>query len=126
VSDARGVEMYGLPHCTTCQKALKELAARGVAVARFRDVKEERLSEAEVRALAAKVGSPDAMFSRRALKYRAMGLHEKELSEEDLVRLMVEEYTFVTRPVIVAGERATAGWAPKRVDEMLRAEGLMA
>lgn len=113
------VDVYGLPYCTTCQKALAYLEEKGVTVRRFRDVKEKRLTEKEVRALAEKVGSADALFSRRALKYREMGLHEKELSEDDLVRLMVEEYTFVTRPVIVRGDRATAGFYPKRIDALV-------
>jgi arsenate reductase (glutaredoxin) len=99
---------------------VKYLEEKGVPIRSYRNLKEEPLSQAEVRALAAKVGSPDALFSRRALKYRAMGLHERELSEDDLVRLMAEEYTFVTRPVIVRGDRATAGLVQKRVDELVR------
>lgn len=113
------VRMYGLPHCTTCQKAQAYLADEGVEVEEFRDIKTNRLSEAEVRDLVAKVGSADALFSRRAMKYRSMGLHEQTLTDEDLVRLMTEEYTFVTRPVIVRGDRATAGFAAKRVDALI-------
>jgi arsenate reductase len=69
--------------------------------------------------LAAKVGGVEKLFSKRAMKYRQMGLHERQLSEDDLVRLMAEEYTFVTRPVIVRGDRATAGFSAKRVDELV-------
>jgi arsenate reductase-like glutaredoxin family protein len=29
---------------------------------------------------------------------------------------MAEEYTFVTRPIIVRGDRATAGFSAKRLD----------
>ena len=55
------------------------------------------------------------------MKYRQMGLHEREVTEDEMVRLMVEEYTFVTRPVLVRGDRATAGFSAKRVDELVRA-----
>jgi arsenate reductase (glutaredoxin) len=116
------VVVYGLPHCTTCQKALAHLAARGVGVAAFRDVKAEPLSREEVEALAELVGGVETLFSRRAVKYRQMGLHERELSEEDLLRLMTEEYTFVTRPVIVRGDRATAGFSAKRFKTLVGAE----
>jgi arsenate reductase len=61
----------------------------------------------------------DRLFSKRAMKYRQMGLHERDLSDDDLVRLMAEEYTFVTRPVIVRGDHATAGFSAKRVDELM-------
>jgi arsenate reductase len=36
-----------------------------------------------------------------------------------MVRLMTEEYTFVTRPVIVRDDHATAGFSARRVDELV-------
>lgn len=53
------------------------------------------------------------------MKYRQMGLHEQQLSQGDLLRLMTEEYTFVTRPEIAVGNRATAGFSARRVDELV-------
>lgn len=113
------VEVYGLPYCTTCQRALQYLRDRGVSISRFHDLKAEPLKRSEVEELARKVGGPAKLFSRRAMKYRQMGLHEREVSEEEMVRLMAEEYTFVTRPVLVRGDRATAGFSAKRVDELV-------
>ncbi len=52
------------------------------------------------------------------MKYRQMDLHEQQLSEDDLLRLMAEEYTFVTRPVIVRGDRAITGFSTRRIDEL--------
>ena len=112
------VDVYWLPYCTTCQKAVQHLRDRGVEIRSFRDVKAEPLSRAEVEELARKVGSAEALFSRRAMKFRKMGLHEQTLSDDDLLRLMTEEYTFITRPVIVRGDRATAGFSAKRVDAL--------
>ena len=105
--------------CTTCQKAVKYLEEKGVPVRSFRNLKEEPLSVDEARGLAEKVGGVETLFSRRAMKYRQMGLHERELSDDEMLRLMAEEYTFVTRPVIVRGGRATAGFSAKRVDELI-------
>ena len=118
-----GVTVYGLPHCTTCQKAVAYLEGKGVAIDRFHDLKTDRLSADEVRRLAELVGGPGKLFSRRAMKYRAMGLHEREVSEEEMLRLMEEEYTFITRPVVVAGDRATAGFSAKRLDALVGAGG---
>ena len=113
------VDVYWLPYCTTCQKAVEHLRGHGVEIRSFRDLKAAPLGETEVRDLAAKVGGPDALFSRRAMKYRQRGLHEQQLSDDDLVRLMAEEYTFITRPVIVRGDRATAGFSAKRIRELI-------
>jgi arsenate reductase len=112
------VDVYWLPHCTTCQKAVQHLKERGVPVRAFRNLKEEPLSVDEVRGLAAKVGGVEKLFSKRAMKYRGMGLHERDVSEEEMVKLMSEEYTFVTRPVVVRGDRATAGFSAKRLDTL--------
>jgi len=116
---APAVDVYWLPYCTTCQKAVAHLQERGASIRSYRNLKEQPLSEDDVRALAKKVGGVEKLFSKRAMKYRQMGLHEQQLSEDDLVRLMAEEYTFVTRPVIVRGDRATAGFSAKRVDELV-------
>ena len=117
------VEVYGLPHCTTCQRALQYLRDRDAAISRFRDLKAEPLQRSEVEELARKVGGPEKLFSRRAMKYRQMGLHERDLiTYDDLLRLMAEEYTFVTRPVVVLGDHATAGFSAKRVRELVGGE----
>jgi arsenate reductase len=41
------------------------------------------------------------------------------LTPREMVWLMAEEHTFVTRPVIVRGDRATAGFSAKRIDELV-------
>lgn len=119
MTTGESVEVFGLPHCSTCQRALRHLAERGVSISRFRDLKAEPLQRAEVEELARKVGGAEALFSRRAIKYRQLGLHERHLTDDDLLRLMTEEYTFITRPVIVRGDRATAGFAAKKIDALV-------
>lgn len=98
---------------------MEYLRVRGAEVQDFRDVRARPLSRAEVEGLARKVGGAEKLFSKRAMKYRKMGLHERQLSADEMLDLMAEEYTFVTRPVIVRGERATAGFSEKRVGELL-------
>ena len=107
------LEFYWLPHCSTCQKAAAFLEQRGRAISIWRDLKAEPLTRTEVEGLAAKVGGASELFSRRARKYHAMGLHDKELSDADMLALMTEEYTFIKRPVLVENERAVAGFTPK-------------
>lgn len=118
MSDA-SVDVFWLPHCSTCQKAVQHLHDRGVVIRSFRDLKAQPLTRPEVDDLARKAGGAETLFSKRAMKYRKMGLHEQELSDEDLLRLMAEEYTFITRPVIVRGDTATAGFSAKRIDALV-------
>jgi arsenate reductase len=87
----------------------------------FRDIKKDPLSRKEVETLAKAVGGVEALFSRKAIKYRTLGLAERELSDEDLLRYMTEEYTFLKRPVVIAGKKAAAGFSRKTYDELFGA-----
>jgi arsenate reductase len=68
-----------------------------------------------------KVGSYEALFSKRAMKFRAMGLHEQQLTEDDYRRLMLEEYTFLKRPFIILGDQVFIGNAKKDVEAAVKA-----
>ena len=91
----------------------------GVEIENFHDVKENRLSRKEVEGLVKLVGGADKLFSKRAMKYRSLGLNEMDLTDKDLVRYMIEEYTFIRRPVLVSGDFAMAGFAKKKYEEFI-------
>ena len=107
-------KVFHLSSCDTCQRILTDTNA--AAVCALQDIKTTNISAEELDDLAAKVGSYEALFSKRALKYRAMGLHEKTLSESDYRDLMLQEYTFLRRPFIIVGENVFIGNAPKTVE----------
>ncbi len=94
-------KLYWLPHCSTCQKAKAYLEAKGVVFTLVHDIKANPLPEATVVELANGVGGAEALFSKRAMKFRSLGLHEQTLSSSDLLTHMVAEYTFIKRPVVV-------------------------
>lgn len=112
-------KVFHLSTCDTCQKIIKEIGAQDKC--RLQDIKTEAITAEQLDALAAKVGTYEALFSRRALKFRAMGLHEKELTENDYRALILSEYTFLKRPVIVVGENIFVGNAKKVVEEAKKA-----
>ena len=107
-------KVFHLSSCETCQRIIKETGIKNTAFT-FQDIKTENVSAADLDAWAAKVGSYEALFSRRALKFRAMGLHEQTLTEQDYRRLILEEYTFLKRPVIVVGDDIFVGNTAKVV-----------
>ncbi len=65
-------------------------------------------------------GTYEALFSRRALKYKAWGLASKTLTEKDYRNLILEEYTFLKRPVVISGKKIFSGSAPKTVAELVK------
>jgi arsenate reductase len=107
------ITLYWLPHCQTCQKAADFLKAKDITISVFRNLKENTLSREEVEKLSKMAGGAAQLFSRRAIKYREMGLHQRELSDSEMLDLMTAEYTFIKRPVLVKGEKAIAGFSEK-------------
>ena len=115
-------KIYHLATCTTCQRILQETGAAEKGFT-LQDIKTEKISPAELDALKEKTGSYEALFSRRALKYKELGLKDKTLTEADYRRLILQEYTFLKRPVIVAGKKMFIGSEKKTMDEVKRSIG---
>ena len=108
-----------LPTCKTCQRIEADLqpAAAGVEV---RDIKTKGVTADELDAMRAHAGSYEALFSRRAMKFRSMGLADRDLAEADYRQLILDEYTFLKRPVLLTEKSVHAGSA-KAVVEGARA-----
>lgn len=107
-------KIYYLANCTTCQRILKELG-KPVENCALQNIKEQNLSAAELDFLKEKTGSYESLFSRKAMKYREMGLHERTLTEADYRDLILSEYTFLKRPVIINGNEIFVGNLAKTV-----------
>ncbi len=114
------IEFYGLPNCTTCQKALRRLDYHRVSDIKKRNIKEEPLACEEVERLAKLLGGAANLFSRCSNKFRELGLKDKTLSENEMLDLMASEYTFLKRPILVACDKAIAGFFEKEYDEFLK------
>jgi len=114
------IDFYWLPNCTTCQKAKRRLDYHRAAVTNFRDIKQEPLSRVEIERLAQMLGGAENLFSRRSVKFRELGLRDKTLSENEMLDLMANEYTFLKRPILVASGTAIAGFFEKEYDEFFR------
>lgn len=105
--------IFHLANCTTCQRILKELKPAKDYV--LQDIKTEPITAAQLDEMKKLSGSYEALFSRVALKYRALKLNEKSLTEKDYRKYILEEYTFLKRPVIIVDNKIFIGNSPKNV-----------
>jgi arsenate reductase (glutaredoxin) len=107
--------LFWLPHCSTCQKADAFLQDKGAKIAEYVDVKTQAVPRKTIEALAKAMGGAEALFSKRAMKYRSLGLDKMTLSETDMLDWMEKEYTFIKRPVILAEDGTVlAGFSQKQ------------
>jgi arsenate reductase len=96
-----------------CRKILKELSPDDTI--HLQDIKTDKITEEQLDEMGRLAGSYEALFSRKAIKYRTMGLGDKTLEEKDYRRLILQEYTFLKRPVVVCSGRIFIGNAVKAV-----------
>ena len=91
---------YTLSTCDTSKRILKQA---NITSEHFEiiDIKKQNLNSEELDNLKSLAGSYEALFSRRAQKYKSMELKNKSLSELDYRDLILLDYTFLKRPVIV-------------------------
>lgn len=101
---AGSLTLYGLAHCSTCQKAQAALEEAGWTID-FRDVQKQPLSADERAALLAGFG--DKLVNRASLTWRAMTEAEREM---DVVAMLGAKPSVMKRPAIVAGDLRLLGW----------------
>jgi len=107
-------KIYYLSTCSTCKKILEETNAkeRGFVL---QDIKKDKITPAQLDEMHALAGSYESLFSRRSQQYRPMGLHEKQLKEADYRDLILQEYSFLKRPVAIVGKKIFIGAEVKNI-----------
>lgn len=105
-------KIYYLKTCSTCKRILKKLNTSKYAL---QNIKTEPITFKQLEELYQLTGSYEALFSRRAKKYHEMGLKTQQLTENDYKQLLLEEYTFLKRPVIIDEEKVYIGNTQKLI-----------
>lgn len=106
-------KIYHLSTCSTCQRIIKELQVpKGFEL---QDIKAEPITKTQLEQMHNISKSYESLFSKRAVLYRERGLKDKSLSEDDIKSLILEQYTFLKRPVIIVNDHIFIGNSKKVV-----------
>lgn len=105
-------KIYYLKTCDTCRRILKEIPTHDFEL---QDIKSDPITVRQLEEMYSMTKSYEALFSRRSKKYAAMGLKNQELTERDYKQLILEEYTFLKRPVIIMEDNIFIGSNKKTV-----------
>ena len=110
---------YHNPRCGTSRNGMDLLKARGID-ARIRLYLDEPLTEAELRALLAKLRmKPSQLIRRKEEDFAAMGLDGAD--EETILRAMVTHPKLIERPILEIGDKAALGRPVSNLAELLDA-----
>lgn len=108
-------KIYYLSTCSTCKRIIIELNLEEKGF-EFQDIKTNKISPQQIEQMAQMAGSYESLFSRRAMKYKSLGLADKQLNENDYKSLILEEYTFLKRPVIIINDFISVGSGKKEIE----------
>jgi arsenate reductase len=107
-------KIYFLSTCSTCTRIIKELKLDDSF--EFQDIKTNKITTEQIEGMKKMSGSYESLFSKRAMKYKAMGLKDKTLNDNDIKKLILEEYTFLKRPVVILNDKIFIGNSKKVVE----------
>lgn len=110
-------KIYYLSTCSTCVRIIEALK---ISEDHFemQDIKTNSITTTQLEEMHNMSGSYESLFSRRAMKYKSMGLAQQLLTEDDYKRLILEEYTFLKRPVFIIDGKIFIGNSKKVVEEV--------
>ena len=113
-------KIYYLGNCTTWQAIAKETSIdkKGFDM---QDIKFEKITPAQLDEMKKMTGSYESLFSRRAMKYKELGLKDKKLGEKDYRDYILDEYTFLKRPVVIMTDKIFVGSEKKTIEALKKA-----
>lgn len=109
-------KIYHLKTCDTCRRILKSIDITGFEL---QEIKANPITVSQLEALYAMTNSYEELFNKRAKKYKQMDLKGQVLSEKDYRQLILDEYTFLKRPVFVLDEKIFVGNSKKTIESLV-------
>ncbi|MBM4133655.1 MAG: arsenate reductase [Nitrospira sp.] len=113
------ITIYQKPTCSTCREAIKLLQASGQP---FTSVNyyEQPFSKALLKGLLKKAGlsAKDILRTKDDI-YKTLGLAKKQVSEDELIDLMLTHLDLIQRPLVENGARAMLARPAERIKELL-------
>lgn len=110
-------KLYYLSTCDTCREIIRKCG--GLKNFEWQDIKTQPITPTQIKDLKEMAGSYEMLFSRRAIKYLEMNLKNQDLHEHDYKQLILQEYTFLKRPVIIDGDTLFVGSEAGMVEKMV-------
>ncbi|MGZ9677079.1 arsenate reductase family protein [Flavobacterium sp. GNP001] len=112
-------KIYYLASCDTCRKIIKSLPENHNLS--FHDIKQNPITETELEQMRELSGSYEALFSKKAQLYKSMDLKNKNLTEDDYKKYILEHYTFLSRPVFIIKNKIYIGNSQQNMHQVMLA-----
>ena len=108
-------KVYFLQTCDTCRRILKEVNIEGIEK---QEIRANPVTVSQLEEMHAFTQSYEALFNKRAKKYKAMDLKGEAISEQDYRQFILDEYTFLKRPVFIVDDEIFVGNSKKEIERL--------
>ena len=113
------IVVYQKPTCTTCRQVYAALKESGVDFEAV-DYYTDPIPKAKLKELLRKMGIPARELLRtKEARYKELRLGERDLTEDEIVGLMVEHPDLIQRPIVEKGARAILARPADRLRDIL-------
>ncbi|MDX1590662.1 MAG: arsenate reductase family protein [Balneolaceae bacterium] len=102
------IQVYGIKNCNKVRDTFSWLEENDIEY-EFIDLKKEPLKRDELQSLANQIGL-DVLINKRGMKWRQLGLKDKDLSDKELFDVLLENQTMIKRPVLVRDQAILVGY----------------
>lgn len=109
-------KIYYLGSCDKCRKILRILEQNNINLER-QDIKVQAISKEQLVEMEQLAGSYEQLFSKSARKYKTLE-NKNQLTEKDYQELILSEYTYLKRPVIIDENHIFIGVSPNNMDDV--------
>ena len=108
-------KIFYLKTCDTCKRILKEFDLNDFEL---REIKSKPITEKELKELRSLTDSYESLLNKRAQIYKRDKLKDKNLSEQEIEKLILSEYTLLKRPVFQFTDRIFIGNSKSTIEEL--------
>ena len=108
-------KVYFLQTCDTCRRILKEVNLDGFE---RQEIKANPVTVSQLEEMYIFSNSYEALFNKRAKKYKSMGLKSELITEKEYRQFILDEYTFLKRPVFIVENNIFIGNSKKVIDRL--------
>ncbi|WP_237276776.1 arsenate reductase family protein [Tenacibaculum ovolyticum] len=108
-------KVYFLKTCDTCRRILKEVNLDGI---KEQEIKTNPITIQQLEEMRKQTDSYESLFNKRAKLYKERDLKNKEISETDYREYILDEYTFLKRPVFIIEDEIFIGNSKKVVESL--------
>jgi arsenate reductase len=108
-------KIYFLQTCDTCRRILKEVNTDSFEL---QEIKANPVNIVQLDEMHQLSGSYETLFNKRAKLYTSLNLKNKTLTEADYKQFLLDEYTFLKRPVFIVADEIFIGNSKKVIEEL--------